>query len=827
MHNADNGPIPVDQAQFFNIMDIEIAPDGALYVCDWFNDRICKISTDRIMTTIAGTGPYGGYSGDNIPASSAQLNGPRDIDLGPDGTIYIADRSNHRIRMVDKNGIIHTIAGNGIRGHDGDGEAAVNAKIDYPTSIAVDNDGNVFFTERLYVRKINPSGTIQTIAGNGQPGNSGDGGPAYSASIEPLSITCAKDGSLYITSQEPYWYYPGGYCEYTCSAQPVLVRKISPDGIITTITSNSNTGLDRKDGVPSSQEMLYRISSLHRMPITLDAEGTLYIASDFMSHISKKRYWYTIDGYFYSPSIRTINSQGIITTLLGSNDKDRIFDRFYEDKYPFEEYSLPQQVVLAEFDMLRAVTLGPDKSIYAAKTTYWEESILKIEPHIPGYGYESIFVPSEDNSEIYHFDINGRHLSTLNAQTFSLIDTFLYDESGNLTQIVDTYGNATTIERDASGAPLSIIAPHGQRTTLGVDHDGYLSSVSDPAGNTTTMTYHDGGLLATFTDANDNESRFYYDTLGLLVRDENAAGGSVSLERVDLEKGFEVRDSSAEGRVRVYTTEFLDDGSWQSTVSGCCGGTTVSRTYPDGVRETAYADSTKVRIQYGPDPRFGMQAPVTKNRVITTPGGLKYESVSSRSIELSDSSNVFSLKRQVEKDTINGRVYTTVYDDSLGKITSTSPTGRTTVSYIDSLGRITGIEIPGLAPVEFEYDNLGRLTAITEDPDGDSRMRSFSYNLDGYVETSSNPLSQATGFTYDDAGRIIAQTLPDGRLIGFGYDPVGNVTGIIPPGKPDHTFTYTPVNLQETYNPPVVDAGPTTTSYIYDLDKKLTRIDRP
>src|SRR5262249_11233702 len=149
----------------------------------------------------AGTG-IKGFSGDGGPALSAQLDDPTGIARGPDGALYICDTGNHRIRKVTADGIIHTVAGTGEPGWSGDGGPATSAKLNEPYEVRFDSSGNIFWVERLShsVRKCDAkTALISTIAGTGVAGFSGDGGLAARAALnEPHSIGFDQAGDLYI-----------------------------------------------------------------------------------------------------------------------------------------------------------------------------------------------------------------------------------------------------------------------------------------------------------------------------------------------------------------------------------------------------------------------------------------------------------------------------------------------------------------------------------------------------------------------------------------------------------------------------------------------------
>ena len=158
---------------------------GNVYIADRSNSRIRRIDTDGMITTIAGTGARG-YGGDGGPAVGADLNWPFGVALDRTGNLYIADSNNHRIRRVDTAGVINTIAGNGELGYSGDGALAVHARLFQPSGLAVDDAGNLYFADapNQSVRRVDANGTITTIAGGGYDG---DGGPATLARLRQPS----------------------------------------------------------------------------------------------------------------------------------------------------------------------------------------------------------------------------------------------------------------------------------------------------------------------------------------------------------------------------------------------------------------------------------------------------------------------------------------------------------------------------------------------------------------------------------------------------------------------------------------------------------------
>jgi len=197
---GDNGP--ATSATFFNPYDVAVDGQNNIYVADAGNNAIRKIAiATGIITTLAGLGQdQAGYSGDNGPATSAKLNYPTGVAVDQIGNIYIAD-ANHVIRKIH-DGIITTVAGNGVAGYTGDGGAATSASLKSITRVAVDEDGNIYIADagNTVIRKVTvATGIIATYAGNGVYGYAGDGGAAVSANIAaPWDVVLDSKGNLYI-----------------------------------------------------------------------------------------------------------------------------------------------------------------------------------------------------------------------------------------------------------------------------------------------------------------------------------------------------------------------------------------------------------------------------------------------------------------------------------------------------------------------------------------------------------------------------------------------------------------------------------------------------
>jgi uncharacterized protein (TIGR03437 family) len=242
------------------VLPESVAADSAgnFYIAEPRNNCIRKIS-NGVISTVAGNGTAG-FSGDNGPASSAQLNLPQGIAVDSGGNLYIADTGNHRIRKVS-NGAITTVAGNGVMGFGGDSSPAINAQLKFPGGIAVDPAGNLYIadTSNHRVRKVS-NGIIATVAGNGTAGFSGDNGPAPSARLWfPEGVAVDSAGSVFIADSYNW-----------------RIRRVS-NGVITTVAGGAlpppeGGYFSIGDNGPATNAVLY-----YPAGIAVDTWGNLYL----------------------------------------------------------------------------------------------------------------------------------------------------------------------------------------------------------------------------------------------------------------------------------------------------------------------------------------------------------------------------------------------------------------------------------------------------------------------------------------------------------------------------------------------------------------------
>ncbi|QOY86707.1 NHL domain-containing protein [Paludibaculum fermentans] len=262
---------------------IALDQNGNLYIFDVASSKVRKVNSAGIISTVAGNG-VPGFGGDGGPAVNAQLFGTNNSGIAVDsqGNLYISDGNNQRIRKVDANGIITTVAGNGSAGFSGDGGPALQAAFFYPEGIALDAQGNLYIADSSNnrIRKITPAGAISTVAGNGNVSFSGDGGQASLAGVHrPEGVAADAQGNLYIAE-----------------TSDSRVRMVNAAGVISTVAGlTAKTNGFSGDGGPAAGATL-------RGPIgmAVDGSGSLYIADNGNGRIRK------------------VDAAGIITTIAGN-----------------------------------------------------------------------------------------------------------------------------------------------------------------------------------------------------------------------------------------------------------------------------------------------------------------------------------------------------------------------------------------------------------------------------------------------------------------------------------------------------------------------------
>ncbi len=693
-----------------NLQAFAVGPNDELFFVQ--DNQVKKFGPDGVPLVVAGTGERGS-SGDGGPATLAKLNLPNGIAVATDGTLYISDTYNHRIRQVTVDGRISTVVGTGSAGFSGDGGLATLAQLNVPKGIMVEDDGQIYIADSANnrIRRVAKDGTISTVAGDGGVDDQGDGGPANEAHLlAPYDVAFGPEGSMFILD-----------------AGHNRIRRVSAEGTIVAYAGNGSTTAPQNAAAATQ-------SGLAPRAFAVTANGTVYIQSG--------------------------------------------------------------------------------RDVFAVASPW------------PGLSDENYVVPSSHGDEAYEFDPQGRHLRTIDTLTGAVVYTFDYDSSGRLRSITDAYGAYTTITRDALGNPVSIVTPDGHQTSFSPDSTGLLTEIVDPAGANVRMEYNPNGLLAAFTNENGAKTRYEYDKNGRLTNDHGPEGGGWSLERIVTDAlNSSVVMTSAEGKQSSF--KFFPYAGYSQLDSYAPDGIKSQlRVFNEGTEERLERDGTRATTSDGPDPRFGMLTPLSRVTDMRLPSGLRHYVFRDRTA--TDLASPLGSQDISEKTVVNGRIYLKSYDAATRQWTFTSPAGRSSATSLDVRGRLSRSEAYGLAPVEYYYDERGRLSVLKT---GDVRTTTFAYfnsgMENGWLAEIADPLGRKVKFNYDDAGRIIREVLPDGREVLFGYDAAGNLTSTVPPGRSAHVFEYTGADEQSSYDPPDVGLANDITRFSYNLDRQLTRITRP
>ena len=801
---------------------VAFASDGSLYIADSGNHRIRRVTPDGIITTVTGTGEpgsgNGGYSGDGGPAGQALLQYPADVDIGPDGSLYIADTNNHRIRRVTPDGIISTMAGTGTQGYFGDGGPADQAPLTGPNGVTLGPDGSLYISEVGVhrIRRVAPDGIITSVAG-GYAGYSGDGGPADQARLHlPVGITIGLDGNLYIAD-----------------ALNQRIRRIGPDGIITTMAGAGTQGYLR-DGGPADQTRLFR-----PMNVTFGPDGSLYIAEVAGNRIRRVS----------PPALLGVGSSGVY--LIPSDGGDQLF-QFDGSGRHLRTFDTATRVVIYQF---RYDTAGHLSEIEDA-----DGNITRIERS--GATPTAIIAPDGQRTALT-LDVNGY----LDSVTDPTGEQYLmqYTPGGLMTSFTDRNGNNSTYTFDASGRLVQDVNPIGggwllNRTELA---NGYYVDMTSGENRVSTFQVERlpiGARRHSNTARDDSITTIDYHNA---VTTTTLPDGTVSIVTEGPDPRFGMQ-SPVPQKVSVTTPSGLNRSAIRdrqailADATGVLSHTSLTETVTVNGKATvnAYDVATQTRTLTSPEGRFLTEALDSQGRNVSMQAdGLASLDFSydlrGRPDVISQNSGAVSRNLQFG---YNADGYLNSLMDPLGRVTSFTR---------DALGRVTGQTLPDGQNILFTYDPNGNLTSLT--PPGRT-AHYFNYTAGDQEEiytppTVSNVATPATFYAYNLDKQLTSVTRPDGQVVtlnyhpdkgqlttvaiprgnyGYGYDAVsGQLSSVTAPDGGSLAFTYDgflPVSttwsgavagsISRTYNNDFqltgLSVGTNTINYTYDNDGGLT-----
>jgi hypothetical protein len=627
--------------------------------------------------------------GDGNDATDAQLGGPRDLAVTPDGSVLIVDES-RRIRRVDPSGKIWTIAGDGtacsgasLCGSPGD--LATDVGIEHPHSLALMNDGTVVFASGARVMAVTPDGRIWGVAGFGS-----------------TSLTNETDG----------------------------------------LAANQLSGLAN-------------IRGLAAMP-----DGRLLIA--LPTRLLSVR----------PPLVAPVGQpNGSYSTVAGG----------YASAFctGFDSCGDGMSPTAADYETLNTietpVATAPDGRIFLVDGN---DLVFAVEPLLPDFGV-AWQIPSEDATELYLFDESGRHLETVDARTGTPLFTFGYDTEGLVETVADLNGHVTEITRSTN---ILIEGPFGKTTTITLDGAGvYATAISTPGNRTWDFTYDDDppGLMLTMERPGGPPYYFTHDSAGRLVRDEDPGGGDQTLSYVPIEAtsstpfgyevtharpnpdevslditGYRVLSSEAAVMHRAITWP-LGDADELELLTTEVGDVETVTTAPDG---------TVVTVTRLPEQRWGMLAPMTTVEVAS--GGVSSVASLDRTVTLTDPADPLTLETLIETVTVDGKVWQAELDltDTTPLYEVISPEGRELDVQLDAKMRPTVLSMQGIESVVVTYHpsgtHEGLIDKIEQGAGGTKRTLDFTYNGEGELWKVLAPEGGQVVLSYDDDMLLVERCCP-------------------------------------------------------------------
>ena len=390
---------PALKAQLDKPFGIALDETKNLYIADRNNNRVRKVSPDGIITTVAGDGGFF-FMGDNGPAYRASVAAPTGVALDSKGNLYIADRNNNRVRVVDRTGMIRTVVGTGQQDYNGDSEVARETNLYLPFGLTVDSNDNLLVIDRSHyrIRRIDPkSGQVETVAGNGVKLFAGDGGPATGATLSfPHGMSVDKKDNLIFSDKGHF-----------------RIRKITPDGIINTIGGNGLRG-NVGDNIPALEANFYNVTTIVQNP-----KGDMFMASPsgFVS------------------LIRRFDSKGIIHDFI-----DTATPKYREAISNSKYKGLVQKGAVATITQFSDIVFGPNGNLFTSDRL--NHQIRKIDTE----GNVSTIAGTGDSD---HYGDNGPALEAAFRDPNALAsdsegNIYIADTANNLIRKIDTNGIVTT-----------------------------------------------------------------------------------------------------------------------------------------------------------------------------------------------------------------------------------------------------------------------------------------------------------------------------------------------------------------------------------------------
>ncbi len=752
------------QAQLVSPSDITIGSDGSFYIADYGSHSVRMVGADGIITTVVGTG-VSGFSGDGGPATQAQLSGPGGVALGPDGSLYISDTLNNRVRRVSPDGIITTVAGSGAWGHGGDGGLATLAQFRYPNGLALSPDGSLYIADYYSgrIRRVSSDGIITTVAGGGY---GSDDGPATQALLNgPSGVAFSPDGNLYIAENRGH-----------------RIRQVSPEGIITTVAGIGVAGYGG-DGSPAILAHIYRPHD-----VALGPDGSLYIADTYNFRIRRVAPpgIELSTGEFMVPAAD--HSEYYVFNVSGRHL--RTLDSVTGTVRQTFNYDGDGNLIGFEDGDGNTITIERDITGKPTAITApdGQRTIVTLDPN--GY-LASVANPV---GETYQMGYTSGGLMTSFKKPAGAEYIYGYDTLGRLTSESQPDGGGWILARTQTdnGFEGSMTSGEGRISRFGVERlneTEILRTSISPDGTVATrhITTTDNEIAETATAA-DGTVR----TLHRVPDPRDGMGAPyVNASTITTQAGITL-SLSADRTASLTDASDLTTLSETTTVNGRTSSTaydaathTWTATTPAG-RQSHVELNDKGRPVL--DQRFDLDAVNynydTRGRLtgITTGIGA---TVRSLTFDYDNQGYLGSITDPMGRNVI-------FTNDAVGRVTEQKlPDGRIIQYGYDANGNLTSLTPPGKSAHVFSYNTVDKETDYTPpNLSGVETITQYSYNLDKQLTKVLRPDGQTVTLGYNSGGKLATLTIPRGQ---YGYDynaTTGKLSTLTAPDGNTLTYSY-------------------------------------
>lgn len=712
---------------------------GNLYFADSGNNRVRKLDTNGVVTTVAGTGTAG-FGGDNGLAINAQLNDPRGVAITRDGTLYIADTENNRVRKVGTDGIVATVAGTGTAGLSGDGGSGQQAQLNKPSGVGVDAQGRVFIadTENDSVRQLNRDGTILTYAGTGSAGYGGDGGAASLSQLSsPSSVSVGRGSTLYIADSSN-----------SC------VRRISGQQTINTYGGNGTSGYSG-NGAPTQQAQMNSPQS-----VSVGPDGRAYVA-DTQNGAARRM------GSQVTPAqqaeMLVASEDGSVVYVFG-RDGQHVGTKHAltgESLYLFQYDTAKRLIgILDRNNKLTRILRDGDGKPTGIQAPYGQVTTLNVDTN---GDLTRVVTPASETNQ-YTYNSNGLLATVTGPRGYTY--SIAYDARSYVTSASDPSGGTSTFSRLAG-----VDAREITRTSALGRVTGYSVSNRSDNAEVQVRSYPDGtwSRTVTFSDA--------------VISNRTAAG--------ELSRTVESPDPRF-GMQAPWVSEFVlrtPGGLEFSTIHRRA----VMRSDPRGIfpiqaqrDETVvngrtnvvfYDATTRVSTVFSPMGRHSTNVIDIMGRVLQ-----------SASFDWAPVSYLYNSNGQIAAVSMGSgpglRATKYGYNASGWIDAVTNALNQVTRSSYDSAGRATNVLWANGQSVASTFDGEGHRTSVT--PPGRA-AHTFGYTPVGLVSEYIPPVIGATtnkvSYSWDKERQPAGVTRADFSTIGYTYNSSGQLTEVGMPSK--------------------------------------------